>query len=268
MNSTQHHRIKPALWFWLALTTLIFLSLAFWQFQKGVVRSHFEQLATATQEYNSFASALQQWQQEPRQVNDRKLQIQGRFETSRIYHDNRVHAAQAGYAVYAPFRLNSPTPAQTTHILVNLGWLPANLAARNQIAQIDVSTAPLPITIKLEHIEPGVFSLDTVGPVALDTDRYLVQTLAIATLGQQLNLNLAPFVGRLSTSITEPALVPLDQPLLNRGISAAKHFGYAIQWIIFWLIAVGVFTYTQVLRPRKNGDNNKARHKATTKSSQ
>lgn len=150
-----------------------------------------------------------------------------------------------------------------THMLINLGWHALPRASRQLMPKLRITPRESPfdavqsantISLTLEHIYPNIFTLNTAPPERFQQhaiDFLRVQTIDFAAVNKMLGINLVPFVGRATSTQTDPSLTLFDQPVGKRGISAAKHYGYSAQWFIFWCIAVGVFIYTQCCYDRK-----------------
>ena len=272
----------PALWCSFILSSVVLLALSYWQLDKGLDQLQIKQTQAAVVAANptksvTLATAFKHWMTNPSSINDSLASVQGYFEPQfLILHDNRILNGRPGYAVYMPFRQitsnkttsNKNTSSETqekpvhfTHILVNLGWHPIVNFDRKLIPSIALKSHKSDlnvINVSLEHIHDAVFTLDTDGIQRMyprttpsegtniqEDQVFRVQKIRFDELNSQLGFKFAPFVARSTSSLTEPNLPTLHLPLTRRGISAEKHFGYSVQWFIFWLIAVGVFVYTQ-----------------------
>lgn len=252
-------KATPSLWASLLLASAVLLGLSYWQFSKGLHRQQLEHTQQQVKQTHMSAattleSATRYWSQDPWSINDSQLKVQGQFQQGVIVlHDNRVLNRTPGYAIYVPFRLQEPILGpgfeKFNHIMVNIGWHPIPNFDRSQAPRIDLQHDQPFLNVSLEHIDDRVFTLDTSGIQTLvsadDATTYRVQKMQIQELNNALDLQLLPFVGRALTSVTQQKLPAFQNPVAQRGISAAKHFGYSVQWFIFWCIALGVFVYTQ-----------------------
>lgn len=265
-------KATPALWCSFVVSSVVLLALSYWQLDKGLDRLHIKQTQAAVIAANptksvTLETAFKHWTVNPSSINDSLASVQGYFESQfLILHDNRILNGRPGYGVYMPFRQVAPSEAQEseilfTHILVNLGWHPIVNFDRTLIPSIALKPPKGDIhviNVSLEHIHDTVFTLDTDGIQRMqpkttpsqavktqDAQVFRIQKIKFDELNTHLGFKFAPFVARTTTSLTEADLPTLNLPLAKRGISAEKHFGYSVQWLIFWLIAVGVFVYTQ-----------------------
>ncbi len=252
----------PLLWLILIITSILLLGLAYWQLSKGLHRYAEDQAQAKLHAHDtplSLKNAYQQWQKYPTSIQDSTVLLHGKLVQNTLFlHDNRILNGKAGYGVYTLLQLPQTTQSQLeqhTHMLVQIGWHPIPNFDRTVLPQLIITEKKqISIQATLEHIFPNVFTLNKNPPEFLQqtlshkneiSDIIRMQTIDFKSLNQRYNAKIIPFVARTQQHLSLPPLIHNTQPIANRGISAEKHFGYSLQWFIFWCIALGVFLYTQ-----------------------
>ena len=205
---------------------ILFLSLGFWQIdraeQKRSQHSFFEkrQIKEAVNldrnmiKNTGIADLI--W---------RKVNATGNFlEQHQILLDNQVHAGQAGYYVYTPFRLEDSEDI----ILVNRGWVTAN-NDRNLRPRLIIADGMININgvIKEEPRTGVLLTKEHVEKLSETITR--VQRLTIAEVSDITKIKLLPFIMRLSSE-SKHGYTKKQQPH-NSGEHV--HMGYAYQWFAF-----------------------------------
>jgi len=206
-------------------------------------------LAQQNQQPLSLETSLKAWQKAPTSIHNRQAAVQGYFQTDPVLlHDNRIRQGKPGYNIFYIYTLSEPFQ-NYTHILINVGWHPSSFD-RSMLPDITLKRKSLlqasNMVVTLEHIYPNVFTLETGPPEQLSQHNKPIirmQTINFTQLDTLLHTKNLPFIGRTSEPLTSPALQHTE--INSYGPTAAKHFGYAFQWFIFWCIALGVFLYTQ-----------------------
>lgn len=222
-------------WRWLRLAALVvvlavcFLFLARWQWHR--LESKRAENALVTQNIHRAPvpvtqvlapghplSAANQW---------RMVQVRGRYDTAHeIALRSRVQNGTVGFDVLTPVRL-----ADGTGILVDRGWVPATGPAteypsvpRPPSGEVTVTGRARPGHIARERSVPAsrIMSKVDVGVIAAWTG-YPVADGYVELTGQQ--------------PPSDPAPAPVPLPELSEG----PHLAYAIQWVLFALLALGGF---------------------------
>lgn len=198
----------------LALSLLFGLSI--WQYQRGV-----EKQRVAAKRLESSPEVLSAV---PDNLNDfvyRNSNLSGRWLDERSFMmENRIYQGRVGYEVLTPFRL----AADEKILLVNRGWVSTPESA-------EVKTAAELTTINgvLYIPEKGVVLGDAILPEAMSSSAWPKKALYI---------DLPVFSRALSTDIENTVFVldEKDSAAYKRiwkaaVMPAAKHFGYAVQWL-------------------------------------
>jgi surfeit locus 1 family protein len=194
----------------------LLFGLSIWQYQRGV-----EKQRVAAKRLESSPEVLSAV---PDNLNDfiyRNGNLSGRWLGERSFlMENRIYQGRVGYEVLTPFRL----AADEKILLVNRGWVPSPEAA-------DRKTGAGITTINgvLYFPEKGVALGDAILPEAMNSNAWPKKALYI---------DLPVFSRALNTDIENTVFV-LDEnnPAAYKRIwkaavmPAAKHFGYAVQWL-------------------------------------
>jgi surfeit locus 1 family protein len=144
-----------------------------------------------------------------------------------IFLDNKLRNRWVGYHVLTPFQLE----ASTSVILVNRGWVVAP-RLRSELPNVVTSDAPLELSGSLRKFEQRVFELKTEPPAGrvwqhIREDEYRKNS------GLSAELSLLPLM-LLQTSAADDGLV---REWNNPEHPALHHFGYALMWLIFSIMA-------------------------------
>ncbi len=218
---------------WLALVLVFSLAttlLSLWQLDRREQRV--EQIQQVLSNYEQPPIPLSEisWER----VDDRfplewrPVSIEGEYLDEIFLVRNRPLAGQAGFLQLVPMRLKDGRI-----LVVDRGWL----AASSSLTQPEANPKPIPgkyeLVVRLRAGEP-------------DLGREQAETLAsidLIELADRLNSEavITDFYGRLvDESPANPIMpTPMPKPRLNEG----NHLSYAIQWIIFGLMAFGAFIW-------------------------
>jgi surfeit locus 1 family protein len=194
----------------------LLFGLSIWQYQRGVEKQH-----VAAKRLESSPEVLSAV---PDNLSDfiyRNSNLGGRWLDERSFlMENRIYQGRVGYEVLTPFRL----AADEKILLVNRGWVSAPESN-------DVRTVAELTTIKgvLYVPEKGVALGDAILAEAMNSSAWPKKALYI---------DLPVFSRALSVDIENTVFV-LDEndPAAYKRIwkaavmPAAKHFGYAVQWL-------------------------------------
>lgn len=185
----------------------------------------------------------------------RKGIARGRFDNKHtLFLDNQVYRGQAGYYVLTPLRLDGSENA----ILVNRGWVPANLY-RQQLPQIEDTPRSL-ITIHGTLRRPFKAPLFLGGEESWGSAGWpkLIQYIDISKLQPEVGYTLQPLVLQLASD--EPyGFVRQWPPALTVG--PQRHIAYAIQWFAMAFIAmvVCVILYRRTFSGKQQSSRDKGK---------
>jgi surfeit locus 1 family protein len=230
---------------WPTLATLLvlplFLSLGFWQLdraeQKRTLHHEFESRQAAREINLNKEDALRNNFDE---LHWRKVTIEGIFSRDfNILLDNQVENSVAGYFVYTPFKLKQ----QDVWVLVNRGWVPAGVS-REIPPEIAVEEEALQITGSVKSPpKTGILLAENIVE-RLGEGIARVQKLELAGLEETLNLELVPYVVRMSPESPAGFARSWKAP----GTGEEKHLGYAFQW---FAMATAIFVIYMILNIKR-----------------
>jgi len=198
----------------LGLSLLSGLSL--WQYKRGVAKQAIEAIAKQAGEM-TVSVVPEDWNE----TIYRRSYVEGRWSDPRSFVlENRIYRQRVGYEVFTPFQLSG----DGKWILVNRGWV----ATTNEASRTEVA-GPATLAGVVYLPEKGVALGDAILPEALNSPLWPKKSLYI---------DLGVFSGALGMEI-EPAVLVLDESDPNAFVRiwkaavmpAAKHFGYAVQWL-------------------------------------
>ena len=214
------------------LVIVMLASLGVWQLQRAEEKRTIE---TALRERSNSA---------PLWVGDVPLQVlnseyrkgiaRGQFDNKHtMFLDNQIHQGRVGYYVLTPLRLVN----SGSGILVNRGWVPANLY-RQQLPQVDDTRHALTtVHGTLRQPSKAPFFLGAEGSWKLAGWPKLIQYVDIKKLQLEIGYPLQPLVLQLASS--EPYGFVRQWPVL--AVNTQRHIAYAAQWFVMALVAVIVF---------------------------
>ncbi|MRV73124.1 SURF1 family protein [Duganella sp. FT92W] len=170
-------------------------------------------------------------------VEFRRVRMTGEFVAAwPIYLDNRPYQGRAGFYLLMPFKI----AGTDMHVLVARGWLPRNMADRNQVP--DYRTPSGTVTVEgVARLGPGqVMQLGT--PPALQRHA-IVQNATVQEVAAASGLRMQPFVvEQAAPAGPEDTGIVHDWPAPSTGVD--KHKGYAFQWYGLALMALLFFVVT------------------------
>ena len=233
----------PSLWPTLAalLVFPLFLYLGFWQLdradQKFKLHHEFESRQAESVISLNNEDALQDKFNE---LHWRKVTIEGVFSRDiNVLLDNQVQRGVAGYFVYTPFKISE----QDTWVLVNRGWVPVG-ASRDSSPEINAEEEELLIVGSIKSPpETGILLAENIVE-RLNETTVRVQKLELSGIEEELNLELLPYVVRLSPESTAGFARLWKGP----GSGEEKHLGYAFQWFV---MAMAIFVIYLVLNIKR-----------------
>ena len=223
---------------------ILFLSLGFWQLdraeQKRSQHSFFEkrQIKEAVNlDHNVIKTA------DTADLVWRKVNATGNFlEQHQILLDNQVHAGQAGYYVYTPFRLEDSEDI----ILVNRGWVSTN-NDRNLRPRLIMTEGIININgvIKEEPRTGLLLTKEHVEKLSETITR--VQRLTIAEVSDITKIKLLPFIMRLSSESKHG----YTKKRQSHNSGENVHMGYAYQWFALAITLLAIYLIINI--KKRNG---------------
>lgn len=164
----------------------------------------------------------------------RRFQIDGSFiNQHQVLLDNVVHDGRPGYEVITPFKTT-----QGESLLVNRGWIDAG-RDRTVLPEITVTEEPLSLTVMLDKPRSApVVGLDIVE----SNNRW--NYLDLAFYEQYSGLELPDYLLLLGTDSKSGYISKWPEVEDKSGM----HIGYAIQWGVFAVIALGTFLGVNIKR--------------------
>ncbi|WP_153101472.1 SURF1 family protein [Paraburkholderia hayleyella] len=221
------------------LVVAVTVRLGFWQrdraHQKETLQAHITQFEHApAQSVGATPLVLNE-------IEFHRVRALGQFVSGQVvYLDNRPYQDQPGFYVVMPFQLK-----QGGYVLVNRGWLPRNMNARETIAPYTTPSGEIEIEGIARADASRAFELGQGGSAAHQRIR---QNLDVHAYANETGLPLQPFVLQ-QTSDTNDGLVR-DWPAPNTGVE--RNYGYMFQWWGMALAAVAFGLYAARRAARKS----------------
>ncbi|HIF5634214.1 TPA: SURF1 family protein [Vibrio parahaemolyticus] len=214
------------------LTVVVFsllVKLGFWQLERGQEKQALEQaiLARADAPYQSLTSVLDNndWREES--VIGVKVQAEAKPEPLPVVLlDNQTFQGKVGYLAY---QVVSVGQDPITLALLELGFV-EGLRTRDSLPTVTTLKSPTNVTGRLYRKSMNPLSSELMPEMG---EGIRVQNLNISELNELLNVELMPAV--LQPDNLENWAYPF--PWNPLPLTSAKHFGYAVQW----LVMAGVF---------------------------
>lgn len=235
-----------ALWVLAAtvLTVALTARLGFWQLDRAAQKVALQQAreqrgalppVTAAELPQATAAAADA---EP--LWHRRVALQGRWVADEtVYLDNRPMAGRTGFFVVTPLRL-----ADGRALLVQRGWLPRHAAERSRIAPYRSDAGEVTVQGRLAPTPSRLYEL---GEAASGVIR---QNLDIADRARETGRTLLPLV-----VVQDGAPPDVDDGLVRQWPQPAsdvhKHYGYAFQWFGLSGLALALYVWFQLIRPRR-----------------
>ncbi len=164
----------------------------------------------------------------------RRFQIDGHFiNQHQVLLDNVVHDGRPGYDIITPFRTT-----QGERLLVNRGWIDAG-RDRTVLPDITVTEENISLTVMLDKPRSApVVGLDVV------ESSYRWNYLDLAFYKKQSGIEVPDYL--LLLAADSPSGFTSRWPEVED--KSGMHIGYAIQWGVFALIALGTFLSVNIKR--------------------
>jgi cytochrome oxidase assembly protein ShyY1 len=165
----------------------------------------------------------------------RRFELQGSYDAERqVLLDSMVSGGQTGYHVLTPFRTAKKT------VLVNRGWVLAD-PDRQRLPDVSVSDEPRTIQTRLNKLpEPG---LRLPEPEAIESGwprRLLFPTR------EQIVANLGYEIADYQLLLDAQASDGYKRDWKAVEVGPEKHFGYALQWFAFGLLALVAYVMVNI----------------------
>ncbi|MFM1994346.1 MAG: hypothetical protein RL537_1035 [Actinomycetota bacterium] len=218
---------------WLALVVLFAIAtslLSNWQFERRQERV--SQIQQVMENYDQKPIAIEElnWDatEESNSLEWRPVTLTGEYLPEVFLVRNRPLAGQAGFLQLVPFQLSNGSI-----LVVERGWL----AAASRLTQPQSNPKPaagsyqLIVRVRAGEQDLGREQTDTLASIDLTEIALRLGTDRVIT----------DYYGRLVSEAPANGKIPLPmpKPSLNEG----NHLSYAIQWIIFGLMAFGAFIW-------------------------
>ncbi|MDP2177449.1 SURF1 family protein [Methylicorpusculum sp.] len=166
------------------------------------------------------------------------VEVSGRYDDQHQFLlDNQVRRGKVGYFVMTPFYLTGSTIA----ILVNRGWIPANLD-RNQLPDIAVHENQITISGRINQF-PGLGVKLKGAEIPTDTWPSVVQLIDSQVLAKIINRPLADFQIELHPESPDGYERSWH---ISVEITPEKHIAYAIQWFGLALTLTILFVWYSI----------------------
>lgn len=198
----------------LGLSLLSGLSL--WQYKRGVAKQEI-----AAIEKQSGAKTISAVPVDWNETIYRKSRVEGHWSDPRSFVlENRIYKQRVGFEVFTPFQLTG----DGKWILVNRGWVATTGEAGRQAI-----SGPVTLAGVLYLPEKGVALGEAILPEVMNSDLWPKKSLYIdfRVFSEALDMEIEPAVLVLDES-DPSAFVRIWKAAV---MPAAKHFGYAVQWL-------------------------------------
>lgn len=168
----------------------------------------------------------------------RYVSVQGQFQKQPLFFlDNRVENSQVGYHIIGLF---TPDVNPEAAVPVNLGWVAAPVS-RQDLPDITLPHGQQAITGFIYFPSDNRFTENTY-ETQFDNGRIRVQAFQPATVAQQRNLALTPYLLLLET----PNDMGWQRNWEPQVMTPEKHQGYALQWFSLALACLVIFVFAVI----------------------
>ena len=162
-----------------------------------------------------------------------QLQVIGNINTQNYWLlDNSIYQSKVGYDVLVIVKDN----INNKHVLVNLGWVPANVD-RNILPDIEFSNNIITLQTKIQQQNITSYHLSNNYD---ESDQWpkRIQSIDLDKISNNIKFKIEPFVLHNQNTIfnIKPHYKAVVMPV-------SKHYGYAVQWLLIGLSACCVYFY-------------------------
>lgn len=214
-------------------------ALSVWQVERAWYKLR---LAQEVQDKQSRAPAdLNRMSDLARVTRYQPVSVTGRFEKKDyVLIDNSIHQGRAGYQVVAPLRLEGGN----RHVLVYLGWAPQG-RTRADLPPIELPEGRVTVHGRLDApaSRPLLVSGDRPNPEFEKVWMYMDTGIFAKNTGY----DVMPLV--VYESPGDPGNYVRDWPKFDAKVG--MHVGYAIQWAVFALVALGLYIWSGLKKETK-----------------
>lgn len=219
---------------WLVLVTVFSLAttlLSWWQFDRREDRV--AKIEMVSINYDKAVVPLEEisWDFENGEpVNEwRKVSVEGSYLPGEaVIVRNRPLSGQPGFLQLVPLKL-----ASGQILMVERGWLPAGNPVTTPASNPIPDSQPREMVVRLRLSEQDLNRGDVPGQLA---------SLHIASLRDELGPGLiTDYYGRLVSET--PAMAENPRPMPKPSLNEGNHLSYALQWILFGIMAFGALIW-------------------------
>ncbi|MFK8067185.1 MAG: SURF1 family protein [Gammaproteobacteria bacterium] len=239
---------RPSLWPTLAtlLSLPLLFSLGNWQLDRAAEKEQVQKDFEAN--YYGAAFDLNENSTErldPAQMEWKKVIVRGSFETDHQFIlDNQPMNFKTGYLVFTPFKLEN----ESTRILINRGWVPANPDRRILPKINDFSTGLVTISGAAKKTPFSGIELSDDLIENLENGLSRVQQIDLQNVESTTGQTFLPYIVRLDKQSPQGYLRDWVLP----GFGAEKHYGYAFQWFAMTAALIIIYLVVNIKRVRND----------------
>jgi surfeit locus 1 family protein len=241
----QRSMVRPSAPWWV-LTALVlglctaFLGLGRWQWQRGEVRQlQWEAFARGADEVRPLgASKLDAI------ARFARISLAGHLRPDRQFLlDNRSHAGMPGYEVLTPLEL-----ADGRALLVDRGWV-AFTGSRARLPDVSFAAAPVVTVVgRVDNLPSAGLAYGRAAPALSGSWPRVTSYPRMSELNAALGRVLEERIVLLDPSAPDGYVRDWRPP----GLPPARHWAYAIQWWLFALSLVVIWTVASLRRRRRS----------------
>lgn len=196
----------------------VLLSLAHWQWQRGVTK---EMLLNRLKQTQTMAAVSLQEAKAVGWSDFQKIKVHGRFLPHRIILDNRMHDGVYGYHTLAIFVLDDGT-----HVVVDQGWLPMPSGGKGfEPPETDHRTL-----VGLVY-RPDLYQV-TDYPDYQPGNFWRLPGLNLEKIQQTIRPNASWLPFMVIQLLPESKLGRIPMLPVASSMPPERHYGYAVQWVL------------------------------------
>lgn len=237
----RNYSFKPG---WFASLACLILSLSFaglgcWQLQRAdektvLMQMRIERMAAPPLPLSALTVLTGQ-------DRFRRIEVTGLYDVDHPFLlDNQVYRQQAGYHVLLPLSIDNGS----RHILINQGWIPAG-PKRDTLPTLTKPVAAVTVTGILDHFPQPALKLSG-GEIPTPGWPARLLRLEAPALTTRLGYPLSPYQVLLDETQADGYLRDWKPP----DLAPEKNRGYALQWFLFALTTVIIYSWHGFKRGR------------------